>query len=274
MKGCDFLLVTLNQRVVKIKFYLNQTAQNIIEIGKELAAAKNEVPHGNWQNWLQDNFKLSQMSASRFIRAAERFAKLNDVVNFQPSQMFELLALPESETQNFLAEKAAQGTPVAEMTIKTLREEVAKFKADFQTQKAKVENLFAENEELRAENDELYKTQKGLRRTLEDTRAKVDERVLQINKLQQQLKNQPSIEIIPADYESTKRELAALKAAEVEMIQRMDVFQKLSTVASLMQDIIQSPSLAGVQDFKREYPEEFWKMCAAFLDFTDSFYEE
>lgn len=35
-------------------------AQNIIEIGKELTAAKNEVPHGQWLNWLKDNFNLSQ----------------------------------------------------------------------------------------------------------------------------------------------------------------------------------------------------------------------
>ena len=69
-------------------------------------------------------------------------------------------------------------------------------------------------------------------------------------------------------------ELEKLKAEQSEMVQRMDVVQKLSTVASLIQDIVKSPSLAGIQDYKREYPEEFGKMCAAFLDFTDSFYEE
>ena len=51
--------MTLNQRVVKIKFLLNQTAQNIIEISKELTAAKNEVPHSEWLNWLDNNFGMT-----------------------------------------------------------------------------------------------------------------------------------------------------------------------------------------------------------------------
>ena len=35
--------------------------------------------------------------------------------------MLELLALPDGETEKFIAEKAAEGTPVEDMTVKKLR---------------------------------------------------------------------------------------------------------------------------------------------------------
>ena len=44
------------------------------------------------------------------------------------SQMIALLSLPDAEeTEKFIAEKAAEGKAVAEMTIKELREEIAEF---------------------------------------------------------------------------------------------------------------------------------------------------
>lgn len=99
----------LEQRVVKIKFYLNQTAQNIIEVGKELTAAKQEVPHGEWQNWLDENFNLSQQSANRFMRVAERFGNFQSIGSFSSTQLIQLLALPEADTEKFIEEKAAEG---------------------------------------------------------------------------------------------------------------------------------------------------------------------
>ena len=122
--------MTLNQRVVKIKFFLNQTAQNIIEIGKELTAAKNEVPHGDWQNWLDNNFGMSIYTAARFIKIANRFSNLPTSAKFNSSQMFEMLALPVGKTEKFIADKAAEGKAVEDMTVKTLRDEVSKYRAD------------------------------------------------------------------------------------------------------------------------------------------------
>ena len=100
---------TLEVLTLEVKFYLNQTAQNIIEVGKRLNQAKELVPHGEWGKWLESNFKLSKMSASRFMRVADRFGKSNDVVTFQASQMVELLALPAEETEQFIEAKAAKG---------------------------------------------------------------------------------------------------------------------------------------------------------------------
>ena len=84
--------------------------QNIIEVGKRLIAAKSLVQHGQWQQWLNDNFQLTDRTAQRFMQISERFSKNVDVDGFKPSQLTELLSLPDAEeTEKFIAEKAAEG---------------------------------------------------------------------------------------------------------------------------------------------------------------------
>ena len=118
----------LNQLTVEIKFYVNQWGQNTIEIGKRLIAAKELVAHGEWGKWLEENFNLSQPSATRFMKCAKHFSNLATSQHLKPSQMIELLALPAEETEKFIAEKAAENNPVEDMTVKNLREEVAKWR--------------------------------------------------------------------------------------------------------------------------------------------------
>ena len=119
---------TLEQLTLEVKFYLGQTAQNIIEVGKRLAQAKELVPHGEWQHWLQDNFQLSYRTAAKFMQCTERFSNVPTSAGLQSSQMFELLALPADEATAFIEAKAAAGTPVEDMTVKKLREEVQQWK--------------------------------------------------------------------------------------------------------------------------------------------------
>lgn len=121
--------VPLEQITLEVKFYLNQTAQNIIEVGKRLTQAKAMLPHGEFGNWLDSNFGLSKSTANNFMRCAERFGNFQSIGSFNSTQMIQLLALPESETEKFIEQKAAEGTPVEDMTIKTLREEVAKYQS-------------------------------------------------------------------------------------------------------------------------------------------------
>ena len=49
---------TLPMLELEIKFYLQKTAENVVEIGKRLIMAKEMVEHGEWQNWLEKIFNL------------------------------------------------------------------------------------------------------------------------------------------------------------------------------------------------------------------------
>ena len=74
-KAENNLPTDLNQLTVEIKFYVNQWGQNTIEIGKRLIAAKKLVAQGEWLNWLEKNFNLTERTAQNFMRIAERFGK-------------------------------------------------------------------------------------------------------------------------------------------------------------------------------------------------------
>ena len=119
--------VSLDQLVVEVKFYLFQTAQNIIEVGKRLNQAKAMLQHGEWQNWLSDNFNLTDRTARNFMAVAERFGKTEIDFRFQSTQLIAMLSLPAGEEEKFIAEKSAEGMPVESMSVKKLREEVKKY---------------------------------------------------------------------------------------------------------------------------------------------------
>lgn len=121
---------TLAQLEDEIKFHISQISQNIIEIGTRLIQAKSLVKHGKWSNWLESNFSLSQQTARRFMQVAERFSKTRIDTRFNSTQMIALLSLPDAEeTEKFIEQKASEGTPVENMTVKTLRNEIKQWKA-------------------------------------------------------------------------------------------------------------------------------------------------
>ena len=71
--------LTLAQLENEIKFHLGQVSQSIIEVGKRLLQAKSLVKHGEWQTWLENNFKLSYRTAKNFMDCAERFENMQSV---------------------------------------------------------------------------------------------------------------------------------------------------------------------------------------------------
>ncbi len=119
--------ITLDDRADKIRKLAAATAQNIIEIGRELIAAKSEVGHGNWANWLKDNFDWTQQTANNFMRIAEQFGDLDGVENFTPSQLQAMLPLKD-EVTDFVNVQAEIGTPADKQQIDKLKAAVKQYK--------------------------------------------------------------------------------------------------------------------------------------------------
>ena len=121
--------ITLAQRADRIRSLQADVQRGIIQIGFELIAAKEQVGHGNWSTWLETEFKWTQQTANRFMRVAERFGKLNNVVQFQPSILQAMLLLPEGDEQEFIDAQAAAGTPVETQSARDVQKHVKEFKA-------------------------------------------------------------------------------------------------------------------------------------------------
>lgn len=226
---------TLEQRVVKIQFHLQSMANSAIIIGKELIECKKEVGHGNWANWLEENFHLKRQSAENFMAIANRFSNSQTFGNLGYSQMVQMLTLPAGEEEKFIEEKAAEGNPIENMTIKTLREEIAKYKADAEAEKAKVENLFAELEKEKtrsAQSEQTFKNQS----------SQINNQASLIQQLQRQIDNQKpvTVEVEPADYQQ-------LKNSQAELQNKVDALKK-----ELDEKTVEVVQPADYEDTKKE----------------------
>ena len=63
------------------------------------------------------------------MQVARRFGKSATSQTLNQSQMIALLALPKADTKKFIEQKESEGTPVSDMSIKTLRKEIKQWKS-------------------------------------------------------------------------------------------------------------------------------------------------
>ncbi len=108
----------------RIRERIKKTVEDIIEVGNDLLAVKEALPHGQFLPWLKAEFGWSERSAQNFMSVAEQFksAKIADLP-IQPSAAY-LLAAPSvpNEAREKAVEKAEAGE---EITIAAAKEIVA-----------------------------------------------------------------------------------------------------------------------------------------------------
>ena len=75
-----------------IKLRLRRTAEDIVEIGRELARVKDALPHGKFERWIASEFEMTDQTARRFMQAFAKFGKSNKMLLFKPSVIYELSA--------------------------------------------------------------------------------------------------------------------------------------------------------------------------------------
>lgn len=114
-------IITLEDRANKIRQLQADVQRGIVEIGFELIVAKKEIGHGGWADWLATNFDWTQQTANRFMRVSERFGKLNNVVQFKPSTLQAMLALPEGDEDKFIEAQADKGKPLEDLSAREVK---------------------------------------------------------------------------------------------------------------------------------------------------------
>lgn len=122
----DVKVVTLDERANRIRQLQANVQRGIIQIGFELIAAKEQVEHGNWAEWLQKEFEWSQRTANRFMAVAERFgnSELKNINEFKASTLQAMLALPVGDEEKFIEEQAQTGHPVEEQSARDVQKSV------------------------------------------------------------------------------------------------------------------------------------------------------
>lgn len=124
----------IQQIETEIILLKNQTAQNIIEIGKRLNEAKELLPHGEWGKWLEEKVEFSQRNANNFMRVAKEFSNSQTYSNLTQSKIFALLDIPQEEREEFI-----ENNPVEDMTTRELQK-VIKEKKELERKIKELEN--------------------------------------------------------------------------------------------------------------------------------------
>ncbi len=83
----------LTGRAMRIRELVNMARGAIIEIGRELIQASDEVEHGLWLDWLRKNFGWSETTARRYMNIAEAFGAATQHGRFDLEISFEARAL-------------------------------------------------------------------------------------------------------------------------------------------------------------------------------------
>ncbi len=99
----------------EIKALVGRTAQHVVRIGEKLQAVKAQLPYGQWEAWLRQEFHWSASSAVKMIQVYERFKSVNITdVHLDVSTLYVLAApsTPQEATEEALA-LAQQGEVVS-----------------------------------------------------------------------------------------------------------------------------------------------------------------
>lgn len=216
----------------EILFYKQQAGVAILEIGHRLIEAKAKLEHGDWLPWLEEKVEFSSRTAQRFMKLAEGYEKSDTVTLLGTRKALALLALPESEREEFAAQphvvdgelKTAEEMSSEEFE-RLVRErdaalkEVQELRVDLEDQKqgfdADVERLQAEVNAARQDRDKMAEDVKFLNERVSGLTDEVAQREQELKELRDKPVDVAVQEADPAELEKAKAEAAA--AAEQKM---------------------------------------------------------
>ncbi len=113
----------------RIREKMKRTVEDIIEIGNDLAAVRDALPHGQFGPWLRAEFGWTERTARNFMAVAEGFGKTETIsdLTIQPTAAY-LLAAPSApdEARETAIERAEAGEQITTAVAKEILAETRK----------------------------------------------------------------------------------------------------------------------------------------------------
>lgn len=232
----------IDRLAAEINVIKQQTARTLltasIEIGERLTQAKNLVPRGEWENWLQENVDYSQSTAQNFMKIYREYGSnqigfsgktpLEIFGNLTYTQALAIIGLPPDERETFVEENNVKDMSTRELQKAVAEAQAAKEEAEAERRRA--EKAEFELNEAAARTAEAENRLKASRDIAEGLRAKNDTLAAEVNTAQQQRekekekaekakkKAEAEITKLKAEIEelSKPRELTEAERAEIE----------------------------------------------------------
>lgn len=240
----------------EIIFFKAQASASMLEIGRRLIEAKEQLPHGQWQKWLAEKVAFSERSAQRFMRIAEGYSNADNLTGLGATKALQLLAFEEVEREEFLAEKHevnGEEKTVQEMTsaeldeairaMKQAQAELAKVKQEKLDAEVRAENFAKDAEKAKADADiakasgkKMAEDMKILKGNLKDQKEQVEQSSAEADKLRrelEELRNKPVEIAVQSPTEEQIAEAAApkIEAARAESAEKIRELEKQLAMA-------------------------------------------
>ena len=142
----------IEKTTAEILMLKDQTAQNIIEIGKRLIKVKENLQHGEFSEWLKERVDISHRTANNFMKVATTFSNSQSLANLGSTKLFLLAGLDEEDRQEVMKENK-----VEDMTTREL-EKVVKEKKEIKKQLEEKQEFSNELQEEIKEKEKQIKT--------------------------------------------------------------------------------------------------------------------
>lgn len=121
----------LESLTLEVNYLAAQIAQNAVLIGRKLNEMKQLLPHGEFMPYIESHCGFKQRMANQFMRIAAEYTVDTLPVGLGVSKVYELLALPAGDREEFIASHDAES-----MTVRQLREEIRRMKQEGERQMA------------------------------------------------------------------------------------------------------------------------------------------
>lgn len=232
----------------EILFYKAQAGGAILEIGRRLIEAKEQLAHGQWLGWLEEKVQFSARTAQRFMKLAKGYRENDTLTHLGARKALVLLELEEAEREEFAAEmhevNGAEKT-VEDMTAEELEEAVRLRKeAQMAAEKAEADRQVAEAGKAKLEAEMVLAN--GRIKAAEAEKAKLQKKI-------KELESRPvevAVQVDEAAVEKARKDGAAQAKKEAEEKAGKELRDLRSRLEAAEQDAREARSLSD--SLKRE----------------------
>lgn len=156
-------ITNLNQLVSEIKFFENQAVVSYREIGKRLSQAKEQVGHGDWNKWIDENLGYTYRTAHRLITVYEEYPNMTSLSHLNMTQALALTSIKDEEDRQDFIDK----NPVEDMTTRQLQAEIKEYKEAKERETRELQNKINQKDlelnDVKASNERLaYELDKAM----------------------------------------------------------------------------------------------------------------
>lgn len=266
----------------EIKIIEQQTAKTVLEngiqIGIRLQEAKEQVGHGNFEEWCKENLNYTSRTARKFMQLATEYGDENGLISnrnissdLSISKALTLLKVPEDDREEFVEEH-----DVDTMTVKELEDAVREAKEEAEQANAQLKAREDSEADLRSQLEKEKKSAETAKEKLKKEKEKREEEIASaVAKEREEIRQQAKREAGAAlsEAEKARDDLADENAALKRRLDNSgnESIVKFKILVDQLQDIFDQAGQCILVEPDQERSD---KMNAALKQVVEKFKEE